>query len=123
MPWYALLIIGLVSLAIVIGGFAYMGLKGWRLAKKGMSISRRVAPLADGLSRQAAGLSTKAEQLQANGEQLAVNVARLQTSLARLQVVSAAASEASQPLLLLTGWLSGDRGNNDWRRWSRGQQL
>ena len=119
MPWYVLLIIALASLAVAIGGIVYMGLKGWRLAKRGASISKRVAPLADDLSRQTAELSAKAEQLQANGEWLEASMARLQTSLARLQVVVATATEAMEPYLLLTGWLSGDRGWSDWRRWGR----
>jgi hypothetical protein len=119
MPWYVLLIIALVGLAVIIGGFAYVGLKGWRLAKRGMSISRHLAPLADGLSRKSAELSTKAELLQAHGEQFGTSMLRLQTSVARLKVVTDAATEGLEPFLLLTGWLSGDRGYNDWHRWSR----
>ena len=110
MPWYALLIVALVSLAIVIGGFAFMGLKAWRLFKHGMRVSRDVAPLADHLSRQAEVLSASAGQLAANGEQLGVNIARLQVSIARLQVIADTLSEVAEPYLRLTGWLSGDRG-------------
>jgi hypothetical protein len=119
MPWYVLLIIALVSLAIVVGGFVYLAVKGWRLAKHGMAVSKRVAPLADGLSRRADEVSAAAERLSADGEQVSANIVRLQTSLARLQVVADAVGEALEPFLLLTGWLSGDRGYNDWRRWSR----
>ena len=28
-------------------------------------------------------------------------------------------NEAMEPFYLLTGWLAGDKGYNDWRRWSR----
>jgi outer membrane murein-binding lipoprotein Lpp len=119
MPWYALLIVGLISLAIVIGGCAYVARKGWRLAKRGSQVSKRVAPLADDLRRKADELSARAEGLSAKSEQLTETIARLQASMARLQVVSDAVTEGLEPFLLLTGWLSGDRGWNDWRRWSR----
>ena len=78
MPWYALLIVALASLAVVIGALVYVGLKGWRLAKHGAAVSRRIAPLADGLSRRADELAAAAERLSADGEQLAANLARLQ---------------------------------------------
>lgn len=119
MPWYVLLIIALASLAIAIGGLVYMGLKGWRLAKRGASISKRVAPLADGLGRRADEVSAAAERLSADGEHLSASITRLQVSLARLQVVVNTATEAMEPYLLLTGWLSGKKTWSDWRRWSR----
>jgi len=119
MPWYALLIIALASLAVVVGALVSVGLKGWRLAKHGARVSRRIAPLADGLSRRADELAAAAERLSTDGEQVAANMGRLQASLARLQVVTDAVNEAMEPLLLLTGWLSGERGYTDWRRWSR----
>lgn len=97
MNWVIVLIIALASLALVIAGLAYVGLKAWRLAKRGMSISRDVAPLADGLSRQAAVLSANADRLSANSDQLGANIGRLQASVARLQVVAAALSDAMAP--------------------------
>jgi hypothetical protein len=119
MPWYVLLIVALASLAIVIGFVAWLALKGWRLAKHGMAVSRRITPLADGLTRRADEISAAAERLSSDGESLTESLAKLQVSLARLQVVSATIGEAMEPFLLLTGWLAGDRGYNDWRRWSR----
>ena len=111
MPWYVLLIIALVSLAIVIGGFAYMGLKAWRLLKRGMRVSSDITPLADHLSKQADVLSANAERLAANGEQLSANIVRLQASIARLQVIGDTLSEVAEPYFRLTGWLSGERGS------------
>jgi methyl-accepting chemotaxis protein len=119
MPWYALLIVALASLAVVVGALVSAGLKGWRLAKHGASVSKRIASLANGLSRRADELAAAAERLSADGEQLAANMGRLQASVARLQVVADTVSEAMEPFLLLTGWLSGERGYNDWHRWSR----
>jgi hypothetical protein len=121
MPWYALLIVGLISLAVVVGALVQVVLKGLRLAKHGVAVSRRITPLADGLARRTHEISVAAERLSADGDQLTTTIARLQTSLARLQVVAGGVSEAMEPLLLLTGWLSGERGYNDWRRWSRPQ--
>jgi len=119
MPWYVLLIIALAGLAVILGALASVGLKGWRLAKHGMAVSRRLTPLVDGLSRRADEISVAAERLSADGEQLTVSLTRLQVSLARMQVVTDTIGEAMEPFLLLTGWLAGDRGYNDWRRWSR----
>jgi hypothetical protein len=119
MPWYAVLIVALAGLAVVIGFIAWLALKGWRLAKHGMAVSRRITPLADGLAKRADEITAAAERLSADGAQLTESIAKMQTSLARLQVVTETLGEAMEPFLLLTGWLSGDRGYNDWRRWSR----
>lgn len=119
MPWYVLLIVALASLAVVVAALVSVVLKGWRLARHGMAVSRRITPLADGLARRTHEISVAAERLSADGSQLTANLARMQASMARLQVVAASLSEALEPILLLTGWLSGDRGYNDWRRWSR----
>lgn len=122
MSWVVVLIIALAGLALVVAGLAYVGLKAWRLAKRGMSVSRGVAPLADHLSRQAMVLSANAERLAANSEELGASITRLQASIARLQVVADALADAVEPYLLLTGWLSGERSWNDWQRWSRGNR-
>ena len=45
--------IGLVSLAIIGFALAYLGLKGWRLAKHGVGVSRHIAPLAAELAGRA----------------------------------------------------------------------
>jgi hypothetical protein len=119
MPWQVLLIVALASLAVIIGALVHVGLKGWRLAKHGMAVSKRITPLADGLSRRADEIAAAAERLSSDGESLTASISKLQVSLARLQVVSSTISEAMEPYLLLTGWLAGDRGYNDWRRWSR----
>jgi hypothetical protein len=119
MPWYVLLIVALVSLAVVVGALVSVALKGWRLAKHGMAVSRRMTPLADGLTHRADEISVAAERLSADGESLTVSISKLQVSLARLLVVVNTINEAMEPFYLLTGWLAGDKGYNDWRRWSR----
>ena len=92
MPWYVLLIVALVGLAVIIGALVYVALKGWRLAKHGMAVSRRITPLVDGLSHRADEISVAAEHLSADGESLTVSISKLQVSLARLQVVTQHAS-------------------------------
>jgi len=105
--------------AVVVGALVSVGLKGWRLAKHGAAVSKHVAPLADGLSRRADEPPAAPERPSADGEQVAANLVRLQATMARLQVVADAVNESLEPFLLLTGWLSGERGYTDWRRWSR----
>jgi uncharacterized protein YoxC len=109
MPWYALLIVALASLAVIVGGLAYVGLKAWRLAKHGAAVSRRVTPLVDGLTRRADEVTAAAERLSADGEQLNASLVRMQRSLARLQVVVKTLNDAMRPYWLIAGWLSGER--------------
>lgn len=109
MPWYVLLIIALVSLALVLAMLVWLGLRGWRLAKHGMAVSRRVTPLVDGLTRRAGEAAAAAERLSADGEQLNASIVRMQASLARLQVVAQALSDAVRPYRLVSDWLSGKR--------------
>jgi hypothetical protein len=109
MPWYALLIVALASLAVIVGGLAYVGLKAWRLAKHGAAVSRRVTPLVDGLTRRADEVTAAAERLSADGEQLNANLVHMQRSRARLQVVMQAFNDAMRPYYLIAGWLSGER--------------
>ena len=109
MPWYALLIVALASLAVVVGGLAYVGLKAWRLAKHGTAVSRRVTPLVDGLTRRADEAAAAAERLSADGEQLSANLQRMQRSIARLQVIAQTLNDAMRPYYLIAGWLSGEK--------------
>jgi hypothetical protein len=108
MNWVILLIIGLAGLALVVAGFVYVGLKAWRLAKRGARVSRDVAPLADELSRQAAVLSEAADRLAGRSDELSANLARLQASMARLQVVAQAFSDAVAPYRRARSYLAGN---------------
>ncbi len=109
MPWYVILIVALASLAVVIGGLAWIALKAWRLAKHGAAVTGRVTPLVDGLSRRADEAAAAAERLSANAQQLGASVTRLQYSLARLQVITLSINDALRPYYIISGWLSGDR--------------
>ena len=109
MPWYALLIVALASLAVVIGGLAYVGLKAWRLANHGAAVSRRVTPLVDGLTATPDAAAAAAERLSADGEQLSANLQRMQLSIARLQVIAQNLNDAMRPYYIVAGWLSGEK--------------
>lgn len=109
MPWYVLLIIALASIAFVLAVLASVGLKAWRLAKHGSAVSRRVAPLVDGLTRRSDEIARVAEHLSADAERLNANLARMQRSLARLQVITNNVNRALRPYYLIAGWLSGER--------------
>jgi uncharacterized protein YoxC len=109
MPWYALLIVALASVAFVLAVLASVGLKAWRLAKHGAAVSRRVTPLVDGLSRRGDELTRAVEHLSADSERLNASLVRLQRSLARLQVIVSTFNAALRPYYVLAGWLSGER--------------
>jgi uncharacterized protein YoxC len=109
MPWYALLIVALASLAVIMGGLAYVGLKAWRLAKHGAAVSRRVTPLVEGLTRRADEAAAAAERLAADADQLSANLVRMQRSVARLQVIAQTFNDAMRPYWLIAGWLSGEK--------------
>jgi uncharacterized protein YoxC len=109
MPWYALLIVALASLAVIAAALVYVGLKAWRLAKHGAAVSRRVTPLVDGLARRADEAAAAAERLAADGQELNANLLRMQRSLARLQVIAQTLNDAMRPYYLIAGWLSGEK--------------
>ena len=109
MPWYVLLIVALASLAVIIGGLVFVGLKAWRLAKHGAAVSRRVTPLVDGLARRADEAAAAAERLSADGEQLGASLVRMQGSIARLQVIAQTLNDAMRPYYLIAGWLGGEK--------------
>jgi len=105
--WVVLLIIGLASLAFVIGAFAYVVFKAWRLIKRGLSISREIAPLAEHLSRQAEVLQANADRVAGNSDEITANLERLRASTARLQILWEAFSEAMVPYRKVRDYLGG----------------
>jgi uncharacterized protein YoxC len=108
MPWYVLLIIALICIAVVLAFLVWLGMKGWRVAKHAAAVSGRVTPLVEGLGRRSDEITRAADRLSADGQQLATSLERMQRSLARLQVVAAAVRDALRPYLIISGWLSGE---------------
>ena len=119
MPWYVLLIVALVSLAVIIGALVHVALKGWRVAKHGMAVSRRITPLADGLSRRADEITAAAERLSADGESLTGTSRSCRARWPGCNSSSDTLNEAMRAVLPPHGVAGGRQGYNDWRRWSR----
>ncbi len=97
--------IGLVSLAIIGFALAYLGLKGWRLAKHGIGVSRHIAPLAAELAGRADEVGRATERLSANGADLAADLERMQRSLQRLRIITDAWDDAVAPLVRIAEYL------------------
>jgi len=109
MDGWILLVIGLASLALVIGAFAYIGLRAYRLARHGIAVSRSLAPHVGRLEAAGRGIEERTAQLERNAAALTAGTARLQESVARLQVLTEALREGVAPYRRLRGYLSGRR--------------
>jgi site-specific recombinase len=107
MNGWLLLAIGLLGFTVVVGFTVALGLRAWRLVKRGATISREIAPLADGLARQAAALSLRAEQAGRNAAQIAESMERLRASAERLRILTQAFSEGLEPYSRLFRFFEG----------------
>jgi len=105
MDGFILLIIGLAGLALIFAASAYLGLKAWRLLKRGLRISRSTAPLAAQLAGRTEQAAAAAERLAMSGEQITANLEHLQVSLKRLQVVAEACADAMKPYRTVRDYL------------------
>src|SRR5664280_1514336 len=105
MNGWILLGIGLASLAIIGFALAYLGLKGWRLAKHGIGVSRHIAPLAAELAGRADEAGRAAERLSADGADLTADLERMQRSLQRLRIITDAWDDAIRPLVRMAEYL------------------
>jgi len=105
MNGWILLGIGLVSLAIIGFACAYLGLKGWRLAKHGVGVSRHIAPLVAELAGRADEAGRAAERLAADGADLTADLDRMQRSLQRLKILTDAWDDALRPLVRIAEYL------------------
>jgi hypothetical protein len=97
MSGWVLLIIGLASLALIIAMAAWAGAKVWRVARRGMAMSRAMGPLAADVAERAGRLEVNVAQLQSSADQLQVSLARLQASAERLRIIAEAWAEAMTP--------------------------
>jgi hypothetical protein len=91
------LTIGLCSFAVVCVAAAHFGIKAWRLAKRGLRISKVVIPLAEDLARKSEALVRVSYDLGLNGDQIAINLEKLDASMHRLQVVLQAFNDSLAP--------------------------
>jgi hypothetical protein len=97
--------IGLASFAIIASALAYLGLKGWRLAKHGIGVSRHLAPLAAELAGRADEAGRAAERLTADGAELTADLERMQRSLQRLKILTDAWDDALRPFVRIAEYL------------------
>ncbi len=97
MSGWVLLIIGLASLALIVAMAAWVGLKGWRVAKRGIAVSHSTGALAADVAERAGRVELNVAQLQANADRLQANLARMQASAERLRILSEALAEALTP--------------------------
>jgi hypothetical protein len=99
-----LVVLGASALA-VIGALAYLGLRGYRLVRTGMRVSRETGERARQLTDKTAALQAKVAVLTETGGELGENATSLQTALARLMVLTSAVTQARAPWRGLTGFL------------------
>jgi hypothetical protein len=92
-----LLIVLAACAAAVIGALAYLGLRGYRLVRTGMRVSRGTGAQAKQLADKAAAVQAKAAVLAETGGRLGENATGLQTALARLVILVSAITEARAP--------------------------
>lgn len=107
MDGWVLLVIGLASLALVIGALAYIGLRAYRLARHGLAVSRSMAPHVARLEAAGRDIERHTAQLERNAADVTTGTARLQENVARLQLLSAALRDGVAPYRRLRDYLSG----------------
>ncbi|MBN2205592.1 MAG: hypothetical protein JW767_11275 [Thermoleophilia bacterium] len=110
MDGWTLLIVGLVSLAVVFGAFAYLGVRGYHLFRRGLALSRSLAPHVAELDAAGRTIEQRTAQLEADAAALTDSTARLQESVARLQVLTQALNDGIAPYRRVRDYLGGRRG-------------
>jgi len=109
MDGWTLLIIGLASLALVFGAFAYIGLRAYRLFRHGLAVSRSMTPHVARLDAAGRSIEQRTAQLERDAASLTASTARLQESVARLQMTSEALRDGLAPYRRVRDYLSGRR--------------
>ena len=92
-----LLVVGLCSFAIVVVFAVFLALKAWRLAKRGIRISKVAMPLADGLAHRSEELASLGYHIGLKVDEVALNLEALDASLRRLQILLQALNESLRP--------------------------
>jgi hypothetical protein len=110
MDGWMLLIVGLASLAVVFGAFVYLGVRGYHLFRRGLAVSRSLAPHVARLDAAARSIEQRTAQLETDAAGLTASTARLQESVARLQVLGQALNDGFAPYRGVRDYLRGRRG-------------
>jgi hypothetical protein len=92
-----LLLVGLVCFAIVLGFAVHMGLKAWRLIRRGYRISKVAVPLAEGLARRSEELTKLTYHIGQKVDRVALNLDDLDRSLRRLTLLLQAFNDSMRP--------------------------
>ncbi len=92
-----LLIVGLACFVVVLGFAVHMGLKAWRLIRRGLRISKVALPLAEGLARRAEELTTLSYHIGQKVDRIALDLDDLDRALRRLALVLQAFNDSMRP--------------------------
>jgi hypothetical protein len=92
-----LLILGLVCFVVVLGFAVHLGLKAFRLIRRGYRISKVALPLADGLARRSEDLTKLSYHLGQKVDRIALNLDDLDRSVHRLTVLLQAFNDSMRP--------------------------
>lgn len=92
-----LLTVGLCSFAVVVVVAVFMAMKAWKLAKRGIRLSRIAGPLAADIARKSDHLARISYDVGLKTDEIAINLERLDASLHRLQVLVKAFNDSLTP--------------------------
>jgi len=92
-----LLAVGLISFVIVMVFAAFFAHRAWKLAKRGIRISKVAVPLAEGLGRRSEDLASVSYHIGLKVDAIALNLEALDASVRRLQVLLQAFNEGIRP--------------------------
>ena len=91
------LTVGLCSFVVVCVAAGQLAVKAWRLAKRGIRVSRVAGPLALDLAQRAEQLAKLGDDMMHQTEQVVASIDRLGASTRRLQVVLQAFGDGLAP--------------------------
>jgi hypothetical protein len=92
-----LLAVGFASFVVVCVAAGFLAVKAWRLAKRGIRVSRVAGPLAADLALRAEQIAKLGDDMMHQTEQVVASIDRLGASTRRLQVVLQAFGDSLVP--------------------------
>jgi hypothetical protein len=92
-----LLAVGFASFVVVCVAAGFLAVKAWRLAKRGIRVSRVAGPLAADLALRSEQVAKLGDDMMHQTEQIVASIDRLGASTRRLQVVLQAFGDSLAP--------------------------
>jgi hypothetical protein len=92
-----LLAVGFASFVVVCVAAGFLAVKAWRLAKRGIRVSRVAGPLAADLALRSERIAKLGDDMMHQTEQIVASIDRLGASTRRLQVVLQAFGDSLVP--------------------------